>query len=265
MSTGLTLDRVQAMRGGKPLSQPITLTAAPGSILALVGPNGVGKSTLLAAIARTGIAHTGSVLHDDHDLATLNAPRRARHISLLAQDSRGTEELRVRELVEIGARAGGPLREIGARTQAALEEIGVVALADRRLGTLSGGQCQLAQLARVAAQRAPVVLLDEPAAALDLGHQVLVERVVSRFASQGRIVVAAVHDLSFALTIATSVLLLTPTGEVHHGHPRDVLTPDRIAHAYGVDTSVITTPAGRTLLALDEIAPLASRLGKEPS
>lgn len=262
MTAGLSLHAVQALRGTRALSDPITLTLTPGTILALVGPNGAGKSTLLAAIARTGIRHHGTVLHDGDDLSRLKAAERARRIALLAQDSRGTDELRVRELVEIGARAGGPVRQIRARTDEALEEIDITDLADRRLGTLSGGQRQLAQLARVAAQRTPVVLLDEPAAALDLGHQVLVERVASRFAAQGRIVVAAVHDLGFALTFADTALLLTGSAAVH-GPPAVVLTSDRIAEAYGVAASVITTPAGRTLLALDETAAVRARARKE--
>lgn len=253
------LDAVQVVRGGRTLSEPITLTATPGTILALVGPNGAGKSSLLSALAHTGVTHRGEVRHDGDNLTALGAARRAHRIALLAQDSRGTDELRVRELVEIGARAGGSAREIGVRRDEAIDLIGVADIADRKLATLSGGQRQLAQFARVAAQRTPVVLLDEPAAALDLGHQLLVERIATAFAAEGRIVIAAVHDLSFALTIATAALLLGPDGSAHHGAPADVLTPDRIQHAYGVRTSVITTPAGRTLLVLDEAAHPAAR------
>ncbi|WP_040167666.1 ABC transporter ATP-binding protein [Microbacterium gorillae] len=253
--TTLELDALQAVRGGEPLSEPVTFTAVAGSVVALTGPNGAGKSSLLSAIARTGVGFRGTVRVDGADLGRTRPRARARSLALLAQDSHGVAELRVRELVAIGARAGAEDAsgaELSERIDDAIEVVGIRDLASRRLGTLSGGQRQLAQLARVVAQRTPVVLLDEPAAALDLGHQLLVERIVAELSARGRIVVAAVHDLGFALTLATAVLLLGRDGRAHHGAPAEVLTPARIHDVYGVRASLQTTPSGRTILVPDE-------------
>lgn len=241
------LTGVQVTRGGRTLSDPIDLPLEAGSVLAVVGPNGVGKSSLLAAMARTGVDARGGIYVGGVNLARASARTRGRLLALLAQDSAGPEQLLVRELVTIGARAGGHGADRSTVTSA-LFAAGVGHLADRRMGTLSGGQRQLAQLARVIAQDTPLVILDEPAAALDLRHQLRVEQVVADLAARGRVVIAAVHDLGFALTAATHALLLTPAGRVHSGAPADVLSERAIGDAYGVSTARYTTTSGRTIL-----------------
>ncbi|MBL3698049.1 iron complex transport system ATP-binding protein [Leucobacter luti] len=236
-----------AVRGGTPLSEPITLDLAPGSVLGLLGPNGAGKSSLLSALARTGVAHRGSFAHGGVDLGGLGHRPRARRIALLPQDLAAPPELLVSELVGVGALAGtapDPARAI----TGALERCGIAELAGRRFGTLSGGQKQLAQLARVLAQDTAIVLLDEPTAALDLGHQRAVERIINALAADGRIVVAALHDLTLALNVTTSALLLDRRGGAHTGPPGTVLRPDLVHDVYGVHTELHTTPGGRRIL-----------------
>ncbi len=249
MST-LHLDAVTARRGRR-LSHPITLRVQPGEVLALVGPNGVGKSSLLAAIAHAGVDYDGRITIGDADVARSSARERARHIALLAQDTHGPHELLVRELVAIGARAGGHRDDLDDRIDEALARVDATAWLRHRLGALSGGARQLVHLARVLAQDTALVLLDEPTAALDIAHQVRLERVIGELAAEGRGVIVAVHDLSLALNAGTSVLMLVPGGEYVHGPPHEVLTAERVHHAYGVPASVHTLSTGRHVVSAD--------------
>ncbi|WP_217136371.1 ABC transporter ATP-binding protein [Leucobacter chinensis] len=251
MNPALTLQSFGAMRGGKALAAALSIRLEPGTVLGVVGPNGVGKSSLLQAIAGAGVAHYGEALYDDASLQRMRAKERARVISLLAQDTGAPDELLVHELVSVGSLAGGRSDLTGASYRA-LEESGIGHLAQRRFGTLSGGQQQLVQLARVLAQDTPVVVLDEPTAALDLLHQRAVEQTMRRLGNDGKIVIAAVHDLSLALNSCTRVLLLDRTGGTHIGEPRDVLAADLVHQAYGVHTEILTAPGGRHILSPTE-------------
>lgn len=247
----LQLDGVQAVRRGRPLSSPISLRCVPGTVLGVVGPNGAGKSSLLGAVTHTGVTTTGTVRYGGDELGALDGRRRARTVSLLAQDNRAPDELLARDVVRVGARAGlRDARGVEEACDAALAATGVAELAGRRFGTLSGGERQLVQLARVLAQDTPVVVLDEPTSALDLAHQRAVEGVVRTLAGGGRIVLVALHDLSLALNVCTRILLLDGSGGWREGAPREVLHPENVHAVYGVRTTVHTTPGGRAFLAL---------------
>ena len=244
---GARLDAFAALRGGRALSAPITLELPRGSVLALVGPNGVGKSSLLAALAHTGVASRGSFSAAGAELGTLRHRDRARALALLPQDLAAPPELTVAELVGVGARAGGAADPAQAIAEA-LARCGIAELGARRFGTLSGGQRQLAHLARVLAQDTPIVLLDEPTSALDLAHQRAVEETIRALADDGRIVIAALHDLGIALHVSSHVLLLERGGGFAVGSPAEVLTAERVHATYGVHTELVTAPGGRQVL-----------------
>lgn len=259
----LTLDAFGAYRGGRALGDPLDLRVLPGSVLGVVGPNGVGKSSLLSALAHAGVASFGRAHLGEHDLAALPARARSRLVSMLAQNLHAPDELRVSELVAIGAHASRR-SDPAAAVRQALGEAGVSDLADRRFGTLSGGQQQLVQLARVLAQDTPVVIFDEPTSALDLFHQRVVEQTMRRLGNDGKIVIAALHDLSLALNACTQILLLDTSGESHAGPPIEVLRPELVHAAYGVHTTIHTTPLGRRFLSTDEAASPDAPTESEP-
>ena len=250
----LQLTAFGATRGGRALADPLSLELMPGTVIGVVGPNGVGKSSLLAAIAGAGVASYGSLSFARASLRTMRATQRSEIISMLSQDTGAPSELRVRELVLIGALAGRR-ESADVAVDEALEQAGVGHLADRRFGALSGGQRQLVQIARVLAQDTPVVILDEPTSALDLFHQRVVEQTMRRLGNDGKIVIAALHDLSLALNACTDVLLLDRAGGAYSGSPAEVLRADLVHHAYGVHTRIHETPDGRRFLSTTDHAP----------
>lgn len=247
MDPVLRLQSFGARRGGTSLSDPLSLRLNGGTVLGVVGPNGVGKSSLLGAIAGTGVSHYGSVTYGDLDLGQLRARDRAQIVSFLPQDLLAPGELRARELVEIGASATG--KNTRERALNALDELGVAEIAERRVGTLSGGQRQLVQFARVLAQNTPIIVLDEPTSALDLFHQRAIAQTMRRLGNDGKIIIAALHDLNLALGSCSEILLLDKSGESHSGSPTDVLRPDLVHAAYGVHTRLHTTENGHSFIA----------------
>lgn len=245
--TPLILDGLVAHRG-RPLFAPVTQAVAPGTLLGLVGPNGAGKSSLLAAIVGS-VEHTGAASYAGTALHRLRPRRLARVLSLMTQDSYAPNELRVRDVVGVGARAAGRTSGTEQRTTTALDRLGIGRLADRSYARLSGGERQLVQVARVLAQDAPVMLLDEPTAALDLGHQLTVMHVLKEQAAAGRIVVVTMHDLTQALRWADQVGIVAD-GLVTFGPPAEVITADLIRRVYGVTAELFDSPTGSPTLSL---------------
>ena len=234
-----------------PLFSPLTLSLLPGSLLGVVGPNGSGKSSLLSAIAGTGVSRTGVARYGDVVISDMSSRRRAVTMSLMTQESTAPNELRALDVVRIGAQAGSA-RGSGSSTRRArevLETLGIEDLADRVCATLSGGQRQLVQVARVLAQAAPIMLLDEPTSALDLGHQLTVMHALHERAAAGHIVVVTMHDLTQALRWSTHVALVAG-GRIEVGTPEGIVTADTVRSAYGVETEVFDSPTGSPTLSL---------------
>jgi iron complex transport system ATP-binding protein len=256
-SLTLRYGRLEAVRA-------VNQSLRPGQVTAIVGPNGCGKSTLLAGLARLHRAAGGAVLLDGADIASLSTRDVARHIGILAQHPTAPDGMTVRDLVCFGRHPHqGLLRQWGPADEQAVERAlrtaGLIALRDRRLDTLSGGQRQRAWLAMVIAQETPVVLLDEPTAALDLGHQLEVYDLIRSLASDGRTVVIVLHDLHHAARFADHLVAMRDGEIVSAGPPRSVITPEIVATLYNVECSIAPDPVTGSLT----VVPIRS-LRKEP-
>ncbi len=230
--------------GGVPVLDGADLRVAGGEVVALVGPNGAGKSTFLGAL--TGdVERSGSVDVCGAPLESWSSLDLALRRAVLPQQQAVSFPFSVREVVEMGRApwvhvdgdpAGEPVVE------AVLQECDVAHLATRHVPTLSGGERARAALARVLAQEAPILFLDEPTAALDLHHQELVLEVARRRADRGAAVVVVLHDLALAAAHADRIAVLSGGRVVADGPPVEVLDETLLSAVYHHPIEVIPHP-----------------------
>lgn len=238
----MRLDAVGVALGGRPVLEDVTFDVRPGEVLAVVGPNGAGKSTLLAVLSGERSPDSGSVTLDGRALAEFSPLDLARRRGMLTQENSLSFPFRVREVLEMGRSPWARTPQL-ADDERALADAAALAdvehLLDRRFTELSGGERARVSLARVLAQETPLVLLDEPTAALDLRHQEEVLVIARSLAGAGRSVVVVLHDLSLAGAVADRVALLAAGRLVALGSPREVLTASALSEVYGVEVEVI--------------------------
>ena len=236
--------------GPKSLLQNVFLSARPGEVLAIIGANGAGKSTLLKLLSGDLKPSAGEVIFEGKNLAQWPAAALARRRAVLTQQHTLALAFEVRELVLLGRYphfGGQPTAHDHAVVAAALDLVGLRHLAGREYPTLSGGEQQRAQLARVLAQvweaEKGFLLLDEPLTGLDLRHQHQTLAVARQLARRGFGVIAVLHDLNLAAQYADQVLLLHQGRAVASGPPAEVLTPDYIHLGFGVEVELLTHPS----------------------
>lgn len=226
-----------------------------GRLTAFVGPNGAGKTTLLRTLAGLLRAH-GSIRLNGRELVGAPLQEFAEEVTYMPQALPQRVSLSVLEGVigAIRASEGGGLRggdPAHQRALAILERVGILDLALEPLDQLSGGQRQLASLAQALVREPRLLLLDEPTSALDLRHQTLVMNLVSELASEGRIVIAVLHDLDLAVRWAEQIVVIDEGRVVAEGSPEEAITESMLAHVYGVEARVERCTLGRLRVAVD--------------
>lgn len=231
---------------GRVLLDEVDFEIESGEVVALLGPNGAGKSTLLACLAGDRTPTSGDVELDGAPLSTWSPRQRAQRRAVLTQQAQVAFPFTAAEVVRMGRApwAGTPEAATdSAVVDASLREADVADLADRTFPALSGGERARVAFARLLAQRTPVLLLDEPTAALDLGHQEQLLQTVRARADAGAAVVVVVHDLSLAAAWADRVVLLHGGRTVATGSARAVLTEETVSRVYGHPVTVLDDPA----------------------
>jgi len=245
----LALDGVEISRGGRMLLRDVTLTLA-GGVVAVVGPNGVGKTSLLRAMAGALAPERGTITLDGMPVAAMPPRDRARAVALIeptepvlavvtVADAVGAARFPYHRWWEWEATA-----DDGRAIDDALARTNLLAMRDREIGTLSAGERQRVWIALAIAQRAPVVLLDEPTSHLDLRASVETLQLVRELAAGGALVVAVLHQLEEAAAFADRVIVLGDAGVVADATPERALTPETIERAYGITVAVERRPEG---------------------
>jgi ABC-type cobalamin/Fe3+-siderophores transport system ATPase subunit len=233
----------------------VRLAVEPGGWTAVIGPNGSGKSTLLRSVLCFH-PHEGLVRVDGVPTDGMPRRERARQMAYAPQRPVVPEGVTTGDYVTLGRTPHRALlsapREVDRRVVAdVMDRLGLAGLADRLVSTLSGGEQQRAVLARALAQQPRVLLLDEPTAALDLGHAQQVLDLVDRLRRQdGLTVLSTLHDLSLAGQYADRLALLSEGRVVAEGRPGDVLTAEALHRHYGARAEVVAGPFGPAVLPL---------------
>jgi iron complex transport system ATP-binding protein len=251
--------RVSVVLGAATLVDDVSVRAVPGELVAIIGPNGAGKSTLMRVLAGDLRPTSGTVTLDRVPLGELDIPTRAMSRAVFTPDSGSAVPFPVWDVAMMGRhpRRRDPNNSAAidtAAVQTALERMDVADLADRVHATLSSGERTRVALARVLAQDARVLLLDEPATALDVGHEMLVMRAIRAEAGVGRAVIAVLHDLNAAAQFATKVVAMDRGRVIASGPPTHVLDGALLSDIYDHPMQVLPHPQGDGVLVLPALA-----------
>lgn len=260
----IACDALSVDLGRRRVIESLSLAVAPGELVGIVGPNGAGKSTLLRAMVGLVAPAAGGVAIDGAAMARV--PRRdlARRVAYLPQGQTVHWPVSVERLVSLGRLPHlAPMSRLSPADRDAIEQAmeraDVTAFRDRIATELSGGERARVMLARALAVGAAALIVDEPLAALDPGHQIDVMTLLRREAARGLLVIVVLHDLTIAARYCQRLVLIDHGRVVADGAPAQVLTAERLRDVYGI-TARIERERDGTL-----IVPHARVDGRDPA
>lgn len=236
-----------------PVLADVTFDVAPGELLAILGPNGVGKTTLFRCILGEQKRYTGAILLDGTDAGTLSPRELAHRVAYIPQTHAPAFRFPVRDMVLMGTTHtlspfASPGKEQERVADEALMRLGIASLSGRSFDTLSGGEQQLCYIARALAQQAKILLMDEPTASLDYGNQWKALETVKTLAEDGYTVLVSTHDPQHALRFADRVLALRDGRVEAFGRTEEVLTSALLETLYGTRIGIYQTAGGAAIL-----------------
>ncbi len=235
-----------------------------GTCFGIIGPNGVGKSTLLKIISGLIEPSSGKIMLRNKELASISQKKLAREMAVLSQSGLPTYPLSVEDTIMMGRyphlhwyeREGKKDKEIVERV---MEQTGVTSLREKLLDTLSGGERQRVAIAKAMVQQPKLLLLDEPTTYLDIHHQLVVLQLVKKWQKEaGLTVVMVMHDLNLASQFCDQLLLLNNGGIEKVGSIEEVIEKDTLSKVYETVPEIIEHPINKVpqvlLTALDELS-----------
>ena len=241
--------------GDRPVLHDISFRVEKGEFLSILGPNGVGKSTLFRCVLGLLSGYTGQVLVDGADSRSFTVREAAKHIAYIPQSSHPIFNYSVFDIVLMGRTSGlstfrSPKKQDTELCRWALEKVGIPHLSDRCFHRLSGGEQQLVLIARALVQKAPILMLDEPTASLDFGNQLLVLEQCRNLAREGYTVIQTTHNPEQSYQYSDRILTLQQGRVLAEGTPKEVLTEKTIRALYGVEVDVVSLRDDRARICL---------------
>ena len=234
---------------GRTIGRDVSFALSAGEVMCVLGPNGGGKTTLFRTILGLLASHAGKILLQGSSIDSLSRQEIARLIGYVPQGHTGYFAYTVRDFVLMGRTAhvgifSTPSKQDLEVAERALASLGMAHLAGRPITEVSGGERQLALVARALAQEPRLLVLDEPTASLDFGNQVRVLERIAALAQTGISILFSSHDPDHAFLCAQRALLLAEGRALEIGAPREVIRPDTLQRLYGVSVQVLPLAGG---------------------
>lgn len=231
----------------------ITLQAGRGKLTTILGPNGSGKTTLFKCIAGLWKPEQGDILFEGNSILRCSHDKRAKIIAVVPQEHEPPFPYSVFDAVLMGRSShvnifSAPSKRDYAKTEEAIEEVGICHLRERPYTKISGGERQLALVARALAQETPVMLFDEPTSHLDFRNQVLVLSKVKEIVRQRQVIaVMTIHDPNLAMLFSDSVVIVNHGNVLAQGSAVTVIDEENLRSIYGIDVSVVSVNGTRVV------------------
>jgi iron complex transport system ATP-binding protein len=239
--------------GAREVGRDVTLSVSEGEVLALLGPNGAGKTTLFKTMLGLLAPKKGGVWLDGVPITGLSRAQRAQKIAYVPQAHAALFPFTVRDIVLMGRAArlasfATPSKRDREIAMQALDRLGMTHLAARSYTEISGGERQMALIARALAQQPEILVMDEPTASLDYGNQMRVLSHIGRLANEGIAVILSTHNPDHVFMVADRVAFLHEGHLAAIGPPETVLTVERLKQLYDIDVVIGTIPGSTTLV-----------------
>ncbi len=221
----------------------ISFTLAKQEVLCILGPNGIGKSTLIRCLANLYPLCSGSIQLHDRNIRSINYRDVAKIVGYVPQAHEIVFPFPVREFVLMGRAPhleifSSPDKHDYAKADAAIDLVGIRKIADKPVNEISGGEYQLAMIARALAQEPEILLLDEPTSHLDFGNQIRVLEIIDRLAREGISVIMSSHFPDHAFLSSNNVAIMQHGSFMAYGPAEEVVTEENLKQTYGVEVSI---------------------------
>ncbi len=236
----LDLNNIHFSIDGKKILDSISLSFKPGRLHGIIGPNGSGKSTLLKNICRIWVPQSGSILIQGKNYMSIPRKELSTIVTLVPQNTVVSFPITVFEMVAMGRNPHlGRFAGIGHKDkeiiERALRQTNIYELKDRHINELSGGESQLAIIARALATEASLILLDEPTAELDVKHTLAIVHILQALKQQGKTILVTIHDLNLARKCCDTVSVLWQGKLFYTGSPDTAFAPENIKQVFEVN------------------------------
>jgi len=243
---GLKVKGLSAGYGKRLVLKDVSLEAFEGRLVSLLGPNGVGKSTLIKCLAGAIKPKKGGIFLKGRDLRKVDLRELSKLVGYVPQNMRPAFSTTVFEAIltsRLPHFTWGPRRADVEKAEEVMKMLGLEELAFRKINELSGGEWQKVLLAMALVKEPEVLLLDEPTSNLDLKHQIEVMKLIKRVTRERRLVtIAALHDANLALRFADEVALMKNGSIYVIGRPEEVLVPENVKEVFGVNATLVKNP-----------------------